>query len=585
MKMRNSKSASTLAKNKYYNEKTLLDLARTNTFTFDDLQLNESKSDQLILGVKRSNLLPRTKSANFEQNYHSQAKIKKFIAKSVAHVNINSHFKIENSASVKSNNPSSDSSTSMDRGETCQKSPVDRELKAYVHQKKNIREKLHDHWKLELNAKSLHKGAPMNVINDQMYKPDHQWININISSNQRNNKTSLIDTFTADFDKESETESYKVSGDVGSVISQKLVNGEQMRICRNGQPVQKDSTLDDSNDPSSFIIHHQQNNKDHTHLFSQIPIPRNSILSWNDQVKKQNIRIIEPSVSETKVEQPSSTRPERKLIVKKLVDEEKFKPKTKKPIIDSKEYKETLNRSPRRQNTIKPIEVTRTKTPVEIVGISRRSTQVTDLEPKSPVYKDHKIVDPEEIFTVRLRPARSFKTNGKLYENLNEKNYDEILGNLTNRFDNEKNQDFNDLLKKKSNKKVNLDKRKQTSFNADSKLNSNSKDSNLKLLEKKYKKLISSNNGANIGNLSSSKYSHNFEPDSQILKNLNVFKTNSSYESLKINLKDPQLTENVNFRLNSIADGLHEFNSGKHLAKLSFTPLKPLSTQFTKINS
>lgn len=47
------------------------------------------------------------RSANFEQNYHSQAKIKKFIAKSVAHVNINSHFKIENSASVKSNNPSS----------------------------------------------------------------------------------------------------------------------------------------------------------------------------------------------------------------------------------------------------------------------------------------------------------------------------------------------------------------------------------------------------------------------------------------------------------------------------------------------
>lgn len=61
MKMRNSKSASTLAKNNYYNEKTLLDLARTNTFTFDDLQLNESKSDQGILGVKRSNLLPRTK--------------------------------------------------------------------------------------------------------------------------------------------------------------------------------------------------------------------------------------------------------------------------------------------------------------------------------------------------------------------------------------------------------------------------------------------------------------------------------------------------------------------------------------------
>ena len=41
----------------------------------------------------------------------------------------------------------------MERGETCQKSSIDRELKAYVNQKKNIHEKIQDHWKLELNAK------------------------------------------------------------------------------------------------------------------------------------------------------------------------------------------------------------------------------------------------------------------------------------------------------------------------------------------------------------------------------------------------------------------------------------------------
>lgn len=242
-----------------------------------------------------------------------------------------------------------------------------------------------------------------------------------------------------------------------------------------------------------------------------------------------------------------------------------------------------MKTSPRRQNTLKPIEVTRTKTPVEIVGISRKTTQI-EPDAKAPSIRDEKLIDPDEIFTVRLTPAKSTKTNGKLYENLNEKNYDEILGNLTNRFSNEKNQDFNDLLKKKS-KKVNLDKRKHASFNNDTKFNS--KDSNLKLLEKKYKKLINSNSFNINGNLNTS-YSRctpNFESNSQIFKNLNFYKTNSSsfYESHKIN--DPLLNETVNFRINSIADGLHELNIKNYVAKTSLVPLKPLNTVLTQTNS
>ena len=257
----------------------------------------------------------------------------------------------------------------------------------------------------------------------------------------------------------------------------------------------------------------------------------------------------------------------------------------KKPITETKEYRESLKTSPRRQNSIKPVEIKPLKTPVEIVGFSRKSTQV-DPENKPLFIKEDKIIDTEEILTVRLAPAKTFKSNGKLYENLNENNYDEILGNMTNRFGNDKNQDFNDLLKKKL-KKVNFDKRKQTTLNIDSKLNSYSKDSNIKLLEKKYKKLINTNN-SNIGNLNSSssncRYTPNFDVESQILKDLNIFKTNSKYESFRFNLKDPKVNENVNFRLNSLADGLHDLNSGRHLSNSNLNALKPLNTTLTKTN-
>lgn len=100
----------------------------------------------------------------------------------------------------------------------------------------------------------------MGIANNEMFKPDQQWININISSNQGDYKPSLIDTFTADLDKKNDNDTYKVSGNVGSLIAQKLSHGEKMRICRNGQPVQNHSFIQNLNDSNLSIVN-QQNNK------------------------------------------------------------------------------------------------------------------------------------------------------------------------------------------------------------------------------------------------------------------------------------------------------------------------------------
>ena len=61
--MRISKSACTLAKKKYYNDRTVLELARTNVFTEENLDL-DGKSNLGVLKVKRSKLISRTKLVN-----------------------------------------------------------------------------------------------------------------------------------------------------------------------------------------------------------------------------------------------------------------------------------------------------------------------------------------------------------------------------------------------------------------------------------------------------------------------------------------------------------------------------------------
>ena len=102
-----------------------------------------------------------------------------------------------------------------------------------------------------------------------MYKPDQQWITIMAANRSGNNKKSdediiidgkgsndaqsdksekvisLIETFTSAIDNgnSENLESYRVKGDVGTLIAQKLIRGEKIRVCRNGEPVNLETDI------------------------------------------------------------------------------------------------------------------------------------------------------------------------------------------------------------------------------------------------------------------------------------------------------------------------------------------------------
>lgn len=86
-----------------------------------------------------------------------------------------------------------------------------------------------------------------------MYKSDQQWITLNTAQKEDvpntetvyKSKTSLIDAFTADIDNPNtkKLESFQVNGEVGTLIAQKLLKGEKMRICRNGEPIHPEVPL------------------------------------------------------------------------------------------------------------------------------------------------------------------------------------------------------------------------------------------------------------------------------------------------------------------------------------------------------
>ena len=112
-----------------------------------------------------------------------------------------------------------------------------------------------------------------------MYKPEQQWITIITSSSNAANGSSksdtddfvidgkkssdaeavkpekapsLIDTFTSTLDSVNadQLETYRVRGDVGTLIAQKLLRGEKIRVCRNGEPVNFDTDIIDSDEMS-----------------------------------------------------------------------------------------------------------------------------------------------------------------------------------------------------------------------------------------------------------------------------------------------------------------------------------------------
>lgn len=83
-----------------------------------------------------------------------------------------------------------------------------------------------------------------------MYNNEQQWMTIvnknSTTSNKKNEEkdedrieSSLIETFTANLENMSnETkDSYKVNTEVGTLIAQKLLKGEKIRVGRNGSVI------------------------------------------------------------------------------------------------------------------------------------------------------------------------------------------------------------------------------------------------------------------------------------------------------------------------------------------------------------
>lgn len=128
--------------------------------------------------------------------------------------------------------------------------------------------------------------------------------------------SNLVDTFAGDVDSmDSKTSAYQVNSQVGVMIAQKLQGGERLRVGRNGKEV---LAARNTQDPfqlnfkrgflrlysssthsiqlfSSQFIFLSRDSK----LFDERP---KSILSWEDQVKKEDVRIIEPTISPEKEE-------------------------------------------------------------------------------------------------------------------------------------------------------------------------------------------------------------------------------------------------------------------------------------------
>lgn len=106
----------------------------------------------------------------------------------------------------------------------------------------------------------MEKGQPINKINDEMFKQDQNWItilntnstkshdsfnpttnrsNVNQHNNASDSISNLIDTFTGSIDNQSndKLDTYRVKSEIGTMIAQKLVKGDKIRVCRNGEPV------------------------------------------------------------------------------------------------------------------------------------------------------------------------------------------------------------------------------------------------------------------------------------------------------------------------------------------------------------
>jgi hypothetical protein len=252
-----------------------------------------------------------------------------------------------------------------------------------------------------------------------MYKEDKQWLTItnptarDENSKDSSTKTNIIDTFTNDIDDSRQIlDSYNVSGDVASLIAQKMSTGERIRIGRNGESITNKNKNNNKND-TDFSLNNE-------HFFDDLiktetPIVTSgSILSWVDQMKQTDIKIIKPKIEIIREDKSDDKQKTRNLIVKKLVDEEAFKPKLRESLLNKKDQKKKQVVVNNCSNYQRYSGTQDTFLPVNVISLKSIGNETTKISTKP---------DNNTVSTKKLNTKQSDK--------LTEKNYLQIIDNLT----------------------------------------------------------------------------------------------------------------------------------------------------------
>ncbi len=119
--------------------------------------------------------------------------------------------------------------------------PLDNDTRQFSDNKKVINKQIKSYWKQDLSE--IEKGKLRKLTNPTF--DESEWMTIKKPPNDNgtpksNEPISLIDTFTADI-QESDAKvdhistTYKVSPTVGTMIANKIFNGEKIRVGVNGK--------------------------------------------------------------------------------------------------------------------------------------------------------------------------------------------------------------------------------------------------------------------------------------------------------------------------------------------------------------
>lgn len=270
----------------------------------------------------------------------------------------------------------------------------------YSRRKKQLNDQIHD-----LMRKDSAQVSRLAKSNKDSTSEGQQWIPIvgdSSSAFKSNSSNTLIDTFTSVGKEKNNDNIYHVSSDIGSLIAQKLETGVKLYICRNGELVNSrpENRNTDSKDSNRAALEE---------LLETMKVPLPTPLSWQDQILKSEGKMLRgPRKHEVKiVEKPIH---ERKLFVKKLIDEEEFRPKLKQEL--EKQFLIAQTTKPK----VNPFIVNTTHS-----NIKTKNAKVTSVE----------IVGVKQKF----KPANASLTiDEESEEIMNEKQYNQIIENLTKQY-------------------------------------------------------------------------------------------------------------------------------------------------------